>query len=63
MTYCVAGMRRVLYLQATDAQREAARLDALPAAALCAIVIAAFVAGTLYMAWASAAKRTAGDLL
>lgn len=63
LTYCVAGVRRVLYWGADEATRAAALPVDLPGAGWCAAITVLFLAATLGAAWWSAGRRTAGDLL
>ncbi len=59
LTYAVAGLRRLLYL---DSPRAALPAD-LPSLSLCCVVTLAF-AGLMFLAsWKISAQRTSGDLL
>jgi ABC-2 type transport system permease protein len=63
LTYAVAGLRRLLYLEAPDEVRAAALPADLPSAWTCAIVTVLFVAAMFLLAWRASARRTTGDLL
>ena len=63
LTYAVAGLRRLLYLEAPESVRAAALSEDLPGAWTCAAVTVLFVAAMFFLAWRASARRTAGDLL
>ncbi|MDX1964920.1 MAG: ABC transporter permease [Pirellulales bacterium] len=63
LTYGVALLRRVLYLTADSATQAAALPAELPSWGMSVAVTGGFLAGTLALAWWSAGRRTAGDLL
>jgi ABC-2 type transport system permease protein len=63
LTYSVAGLRRLLYLEASESTRAAAIPASLPSAWTCAIVTLLFVLAMFVLAWRASARRTAGDLL
>jgi ABC-2 type transport system permease protein len=63
LTYAVAGLRRLLYFDASEATRSAALPASLPGAWTCAIVTLLFVLAMFLLAWRASARRTAGDLL
>jgi ABC-2 type transport system permease protein len=63
LTYAVAGLRRLLYWEASDPMRAAAIPDSLPGGWTCAGVTILFVVATFWMAWRASARRTTGDLL
>jgi ABC-2 type transport system permease protein len=60
LTYCIALLRRILYLDAATSVRDAA-LAGLPSTWLCIVVTLGFVAVTFALAWWVAVVRTAGD--
>lgn len=60
LTYCVALLRYILYLDAPPALREAATAG-LPAAWICVLVTLGFVVGMFALAWRVAAVRSSGD--
>jgi ABC-2 type transport system permease protein len=57
LTYAVAGLRRLIYLDAGPA------VDALPSLAVCWGVTGAFAALMLWASWLVAARRTSADML
>jgi hypothetical protein len=59
----VAGLRRLLYLEASDELRAAAIPSSLPGGWTCAIVTVSFVVAMFLLAWRMSSKRTSGDLL
>jgi ABC-2 type transport system permease protein len=63
LTYAVAGLRRLLYLEAGDEVRAAAISASLPGAWTCGIVTVLFVIAMFALAWRVSARRTSGDLL
>ncbi len=63
LTYAVAGLRRLLYLEAPESIRAAALPDGLPGGWTCAIVTILFTVGMFWLAWRVSAHRTTGDLL
>jgi len=63
LTYGVAGLRRLLYLNAPSEVRELALPADLPPAWLCGLVTVLFCAAMFALAWRVSARRTAGDLL
>jgi ABC-2 type transport system permease protein len=60
LTYCVALLRRILYLDAPEALREAAT-SGLPPTWLCVLVTLGFVIAMFVLAWRVAAMRSTGD--
>ena len=60
LTYCIALLRRILYLDAATEVREAA-LANLPSTWLCVVVTLAFAAIMFALAWRVALVRSAGD--
>ncbi|MDZ4819931.1 MAG: ABC transporter permease [Planctomycetota bacterium] len=62
LTYGVAGLRRILYSEGTEAARQAALPVDLPGAWMSGVVSIIFVVAMLILAWRVAAVRTAGDL-
>jgi len=63
LTYATAGLRRLLYLGATDEVRAAALPDGLPSAWTCAIVTVGATVLAFWLACRVSARRTKGDLL
>ena len=63
LTYAVAGLRRLLYWEASAEVRAAAIPDNLPGGWTCAIVTILFVMGMFWLAWWTSKRRTSGDLL
>ncbi len=63
LTYAVAGLRRLLYLEAPEAIRAQALPADLPSGWTCAIVTLLFVVAMFALAWKVSARRTTGDLL
>jgi ABC-2 type transport system permease protein len=63
LTYAVAGLRRLLYLEASEELRAAAIPSSLPGGWTCAIVTVSFVIVMFLLAWRVSCKRTSGDLL
>jgi ABC-2 type transport system permease protein len=63
LTYAVAGLRRLLYLDAPPEVREIALPADLPGWWTCGIVTVLFVAAMFLLAWRVSARRTTGDLL
>jgi ABC-2 type transport system permease protein len=63
LTYGVALVRHLLYFGASDETRLRALPADLPGLGLCLGVTAAFVIGTCGLAWLTAGRRSAGDLL
>jgi ABC-2 type transport system permease protein len=63
LTYAVAGLRRLLYLDASDELCAAALPSSLPGGWTCAIVTVSFVVAMFLLAWRVSSKRTSGDLL
>jgi ABC-2 type transport system permease protein len=63
LTYAVAGLRRLLYLDASDAVRAQSLPADLPGGWTCAIVTLLFVVAMFALAWKVSARRTTGDLL
>jgi ABC-2 type transport system permease protein len=63
LTYAVAGLRRLLYLEAPAEVHSAAIPQSLPGAWTCGIVTLLFVAAMFWLAWRVSARRTTGDLL
>ncbi len=62
LTYCVALLRRILYLDAAADVQDAA-LAGLPPTWLCILVTLGFVAVMFALAWRVAAVRTTGDAI
>ena len=62
LTYGVAGLRRLLYLNAPPEVQSTA-LAHLPSAWLCAVVTVAFCGLMFALSWRISAARTTGDLL
>jgi ABC-2 type transport system permease protein len=62
LTYGVAGLRRLLYLN-SPAEVQAAALANLPAAWLCGLVTVVFCVLMFALSWRISAGRTTGDLL
>ena len=62
LTYCVALLRRILYLDAAADVRDAA-LAGLPPTWLCILVTLGFAALMFALAWRVATVRTAGDAI
>jgi ABC-2 type transport system permease protein len=62
LTYCIALLRRILYLDATAEVRDAA-LAGLPPTWLCIVVTLGFAALMFALAWRVATVRTAGDAI
>jgi ABC-2 type transport system permease protein len=63
LTYAVAGLRRLLYLEASDELRDAAIPLSLPGGWTCAVVTVSFVVAMFLVAWRVSSQRTSGDLL
>jgi ABC-2 type transport system permease protein len=63
LTYAVAGLRRLLYFDASDELRAAAIPASLPGGWTCAAVTVSFVIVMFLLAWRVSARRTSGDLL
>jgi ABC-2 type transport system permease protein len=63
LTYAVAGLRRLLYFDASDEVRAAAIPSSLPGGWTCAAVTVLFVIAMFWLAWSVSSKRTSGDLL
>jgi ABC-2 type transport system permease protein len=63
LTYAVAGLRRLLYMEASDEVRAAAIPAGLPSGWTCATVTILFVVAMFWLAWRVSARRTTGDLL
>ncbi len=63
LTYAVAGLRRLLYWDASAEMHAAAIPDSLPSGWTCAIVTVLFVMGMFWLAWWTSKRRTSGDLL
>jgi ABC-2 type transport system permease protein len=63
LTYAVAGLRRLLYLDAPETVRAQALPADLPGGWTCAIVTLLFVVAMFALAWKVSARRTTGDLL
>ena len=63
LTYAVAGLRRLLYLDASGELRAAALPSSLPGGWTCAAVTVLFVIAMFWLAWSVSSKRTSGDLL
>ncbi|MEX2140730.1 MAG: ABC transporter permease [Pirellulales bacterium] len=63
LTYAVAGLRRLLYWEASDGVRAAAIPDNLPSGWTCGIVTILFGGVMFWLAWRTSARRTTGDLL
>jgi ABC-2 type transport system permease protein len=62
LTYCIALLRQILYLDAPAEVKEAA-LANLPSAWLSIVVTLAFAAITFALAWRVATVRSAGDAI
>ncbi len=62
LTYGVAGIRHLLYLDAPEEVRQAV-LSGLPSLTTCSLVTFGFAALMLFLSWWLAAGRTTGDLL
>jgi ABC-2 type transport system permease protein len=63
LTYAVAGLRRLLYLDAPEEVRAIALSPDLPGGWTCGIVTLLFVGAMFLLAWNVSARRTTGDLL
>jgi ABC-2 type transport system permease protein len=63
LTYAVAGLRRLLYWEASDDVHAAAIPANLPNGWTCAAVTILFVIAMFWLAWRTSARRTTGDLL
>lgn len=63
LTYAVAGLRRLVYLEASDELRAAALPSSLPGGWTCAAITVSFVIAMFLLAWLVSSKRISGDLL
>jgi ABC-2 type transport system permease protein len=63
LTYAVAGLRRLLYLEASEEVRAAAFPASLPGGWTCGVVTVIFVVVMFWLAWRVSARRTSSDLL
>jgi ABC-2 type transport system permease protein len=63
LTYGVAGLRRLLYLEAPEAVRAAALPAGLPSAWACGLLTVLFAVGMFVLAWRAAGRRISADLL